>query len=199
MSRSLQSFVVLARSLAMVITTSVGSARAFSSAEEASLWVEILNGQVVVMMRHALAPGVGDPDDFSLDDCRTQRNLSERGRQQAMQIGERFRDNGIVVADVYTSQWCRCRETAELLDLGVVNDLPPLNSFFRNRSRGPQQTADVLQWLSVREDRKPLVLVTHMVNILELTGQTLSSGEMIVFRLQSDHSVSIIGRIKTSF
>jgi len=183
----------------MVITTSVGSARAFSSVEEASLWVEILNGQVVVMMRHALAPGVGDPDDFSLDDCRTQRNLSERGRQQAMQIGERFRDNGIVVTDVYTSQWCRCRETAELLDLGVVNDLPPLNSFFRNRSRGPQQTADVLQWLSVREDRKPLVLVTHMVNILELTGQSLSSGEMIVFRLQLDHSVSIIGRIKTSF
>lgn len=99
-------------------STFVAPARAANDA----LWSALREGRAFAMIRHALATGYGDPDDFKLGDCATQRNLSQKGRDQAKRIGELFRRNGVVTADVYTSQWCRCRETAELIKLGVVRD-----------------------------------------------------------------------------
>lgn len=87
-----------------------------ADAENAVLWSALRGGEHVVLMRHAVAPGTGDPAGFELDDCSTQRNLSERGREQARATGERFRANGVTDAAVYSSQWCRCLETARLLD-----------------------------------------------------------------------------------
>ncbi len=84
----------------------------------------------VLMLRHAQAPGVGDPPGFRLDDCATQRNLDDSGRRQARALGSRLANAGVATARVYSSQWCRCLETARLLQLGPVSELPALNSFF---------------------------------------------------------------------
>ena len=92
-------------------------------------------------MRHATAPGTGDPAEFQLDDCATQRNLSAVGREQARATGARLRAAGITSAEVYSSQWCRCLETARLLGLGEVLELPALNSFFGERARAAEQSA----------------------------------------------------------
>ena len=102
---------------------------------------------IVAILRHAVAPGTGDPANFALDDCATQRNLGAQGREQARKIGAAIRAAGATVDRVLTSQWCRCRDTARYLDLGPVEDLPALNSFFRNRDRAGPQTAELRQFL----------------------------------------------------
>ena len=164
---------------------------------EASLWKLLQKPDHFAMLRHALAPGTGDPADFTLGDCSTQRNLSEEGRSQARRIGERIREKGTSGADVYTSQWCRCRDTAELLGLGPVNELPSLNSFFRNFERETRQTAELAGWLEKRDPDKPLVLVTHQVNITAMTGVFPDSGELVIVRRDRDGGFSVAGTIKT--
>jgi len=135
----------------------------------------------VVMMRHAIAPGTGDPANFQLDDCSTQRNLSDTGRSQAEQIGQAFRDRGVSVRQVRSSQWCRCLETAELLNLAPVEPLPALNSFFRDRSTADAQTIAVKEYLQqAAETPGVIVLVTHQVNITALTDYFPRSGEAVV-------------------
>ncbi|MEQ8709806.1 MAG: histidine phosphatase family protein [Rhodospirillales bacterium] len=169
-----------------------------AAASDDEVWQALKSGGHVAMMRHALAPGTGDPGIFRLNDCTTQRNLNDRGRRQAVAIGEAFEANGITEARVRTSQWCRCRETAELLGLGHPEDLPDLNSFFESRQNGPRQTAALRQWLGSQSLAEPLVLVTHQVNITALTGVFPSSGEIVVFRLLADGAVDVIGTILIS-
>lgn len=101
----------------------------------------------VVLLRHALAPGTGDPPSFQLADCTTQRNLSDAGRQQARDIGQAFRQQGVEVDRVLSSQWCRCLETAELMEVGPVEPFAPLNSFFQDRRTADRQTAEVETYL----------------------------------------------------
>ena len=168
-----------------------------AAADEAALWDALRSDGYVALMRHAIAPGTGDPPDFRLGDCATQRNLSDRGRDQAARIGQRFRANRIEVASVFSSQWCRCMETAERLALGPVEALPELNSFFRKPELGAARTARFKAWLASRGDDLPLVLVTHQVNITELTGIFPASGEIVVFRLRDDGGVTVAGRIET--
>ena len=146
-------------------------------------------------MRHALAPGTGDPGNFVLEDCSTQRNLNDVGRRQAEAIGARFRSNGIETARVYSSRWCRCLETADLLGLGDVTPLPALNSFFQDRSKGPAQTAALKTFLSGRTAGEPMVLVTHQVNITALTDIFPTSGEIVVVNVRADGTVDVAGRI----
>jgi phosphohistidine phosphatase SixA len=158
-----------------------------------TLWASIRSGEAFIMLRHAIAPGTGDPDGFRLDDCDTQRNLSEEGRVQARAIGATFRANGLQEAELRSSAWCRCLETARLLEIGSVEPLAPLNSFFDDRASGPAQTQALQEWLSRRTDRRPLVLVTHQVNITALTGFTPRSGEAVVARTAKDGSVEKLG------
>lgn len=146
-------------------------------------------------MRHALAPGIGDPENFDLTDCATQRNLSEVGRQQARQTGDYFRQNGIAAAQVYASQWCRCQETARLLALGEVADLPVANSFFQQRDRREIQTAALRAWIGEQPLTDATLVVTHQVNIAALTGQSTGSGDMLVVRRQEDGSLEVVGRL----
>ncbi len=162
---------------------------------DSKLWHAIKDGRHIAIMRHGLAPGIGDPENFSLDDCETQRNLSDVGREQVRQIGKQFRQHGIRMADVFSSQWCRCRETAELLDLGSVNDLPELNSFFRNMDQAAEQNEKLMAWLTTRQPEIPLVLVTHQVNIRALTGLGTVSGEVVVFQLNDTGGVTVLGQI----
>ena len=150
------------------------------------------------MMRHALAPGTGDPDNFVVDDCATQRNLSDRGRDQARRIGEVFRQNGIHSATVWSSAWCRCLETARLLELGAVSQVDAVNSFFRQRHLGEQQTNALRRLLRERAPGEPLVLVTHQVNITALTDVFPESGEIVFFRIGDDERIDVIGRVTTA-
>jgi phosphohistidine phosphatase SixA len=163
-------------------------------AEEA-LWTALRTGAAVALIRHALAPGTGDPGGFRLGDCTTQRNLSDEGRRQARQLGAAFRKNGIASAQVLSSRWCRCLETARLLDLGPVEPLPSLDSFFTQRGRGPAQTATLREFLSQPHDGSARVLVTHQVNITGLTGVVPGSGEMVVVQPMADGAMRVMGRL----
>lgn len=138
---------------------------------------------LVVLMRHAEAPGTGDPAGFKLGDCATQRNLDGDGRAQAARIGERLRQLGIDQARVLSSQWCRCLDTARLLDLGPVKEMPALNSFFGQPEKEKESITELRQFLAdLPRDGKPVVLVTHQVTITALTGIFPGSGEAVLLR-----------------
>ena len=168
---------------------------AAASTEEAALWAALRGGGHVALIRHALAPGVGDPDHFRFDDCRTQRNLSAEGRAQAAALGERFRANGIASARVFSSRWCRALDTARLLALGLVTPSPGLDSFFANRGAEADQVAAMRRLIATHADAStPLVLVTHQVNITALSGVFPNSGEVIVLRVEGD-TLRLAGRL----
>lgn len=166
--------------------------------DEAALWKGLASGKYVALLRHAIAPGFSDPQYFELDDCTTQRNLSEEGREQARAIGERFRKNGVPQAEVFSSQWCRCLDTADLLALGKVNQLPVLNSFFEHRERENRQTRGLQNWLRKRERNKPAVLVSHQVNISALTGVYPGSGELVIIEVTESGEIVVAGTLQTN-
>lgn len=173
-----------------------GLVHPIKAAEPDRLWEALRSGEAVAMMRHALAPGIGDPASFDIDDCTTQRNLSDVGRAQAKRIGDRFRENGITGATVKSSAWCRCLETSELLGFRAVSRLPALNSFFTARQREETQTTELKEWLNERQKSTPVVLVTHQVNITALTGVFPVSGEIVVLRLGPEGEVKVLGSIR---
>lgn len=164
-----------------------------SQANDAEIRALLQTPGVHAIMRHALAPGGGDPDNFRVDDCSTQRNLDGRGRAQAEALGARLRDLGAAFNEIRTSQWCRCRDTAELLGLGPVVEAPELNSFFENRAAGPEQTAATRAYLrSLPKDQKVL-MVTHQVNVTALIGGFPSSGELFLISLDESGNVEVVG------
>ena len=167
-----------------------------ADAGEATLWKALREGGHVALMRHAIAPGVGDPASFRLGDCATQRNLSEEGRAQARAIGARFRDQGVARAAVHSSRWCRALETAELLALGPVTPVPGLDSFFTDRGAEATRLAEIRKLVASHPaDAPPLVLVTHQVNITALSGVFPASGEIMVMRIAGD-ALILAGRIR---
>lgn len=155
-------------------------------------WEALDTPGAFAIMRHALAPGTGDPANLTVGDCSTQRNLSQQGRDQATRIGQAFRDRGHSFDIVLTSQWCRCRDTAELLNLGPVEEVPAFNSFFQDFSTRDSQTAEALTHLADRSDRP--FIVTHQVNIRALTGQITRSGEVLIVRHAGD-TLDVLGSI----
>jgi phosphohistidine phosphatase SixA len=170
-------------------------AQAGSAAASDELAAKLAEPGHIAMMRHALAPGTGDPANFALGDCATQRNLSEAGRRQARRTGDFLRGVGVSEARVFSSQWCRCMDTAELLDLGPVKPLPALNSFFRSRERGPEQTRDLRETIAGMDLSRPVVMVTHQVNITRLTDVFPSSGEIVVLRREADGDLVVLGTV----
>lgn len=158
------------------------------------LWEAVRGGGHVVLIRHAIAPGTGDPANFELGDCSTQRNLSERGREQARMIGERFRANGATDVAVYSSQWCRCLETAELLGLGEVRPFEGLNSFYGRRDDRETRVAEMHRLIADAPAQRTLILVTHQVNITALTDVFPRSGEMVVVRPGAD-GLEVLGTL----
>jgi phosphohistidine phosphatase SixA len=150
----LQSIVAIASVMMMSAATSFQSVAQSPANDE---WTALKGIGKVVLMRHALAPGTGDPSGFQLGDCSTQRNLSETGREQARQAGNEFRKRQIPVKQVLSSQWCRCLETAKLLNLGEVKPVPALNSFFRDRSTEDVQTAQTRRLISENRQQEGVV------------------------------------------
>lgn len=169
---------------------------AAAAADETALRQALRAGGHVLVVRHAIAPGVGDPDRFELGDCATQRNLSQQGRDQARRIGQRLRTVGVSDARVYTSRWCRASETANLLGLGAVSELSLLDSFFEHPARGDAQTESLRRWLEAQDLSRPLVLVTHQVNITALTGAYPESGEVVVVRRSAEGALSQAGSLR---
>ncbi len=166
------------------------------SKSESKLWNGLREGGHFALLRHAIAPGTGDPAWFELGKCSTQRNLSEEGREQAREIGRRFRANGIHRARVFSSQWCRCIETAELLGLGPVQKLSALNSFFRVFERRQPQTQALKSWLNEQNFDQPFVLVTHQVNITALTSIYPRSGELVIVHRSPAGELTVAGTIE---
>ncbi len=165
---------------------------------ESDLWTRLQEGRnqiYGVLTRHAIAPGTGDPANFVLEDCTTQRNLSEAGREQAIQMGAAFRQRNIPVQAVLSSQWCRCLETARLMDLGPVMPFPALNSFFRDRRQAEPQTNQLLTFLRQQTQPGVYVLVTHQVNITAVSNIFPQSGEAVVLAVGSDQSLTVLGRM----
>ncbi|RWN25047.1 histidine phosphatase family protein [Mesorhizobium sp.] len=179
------------------LVLSLGAA-AFGKAQASEpLWAALRSGKAIALLRHAAAPGSGDPPGFRLGDCSTQRNLSAEGRAQSRAIGDLFRANGISLAAVYSSQWCRCLDTARLLGLGKVVPLELLNSFFGDSAAAKEHTAALSAWLRGQRFGGPAVLVTHQVNITGLTGEVPDSGEMIIARIHEADPVQVIGHVAT--
>ena len=162
-----------------------------------AFWTALKSKHHFVLVRHALAPGYSDPSGFKLKDCQTQRNLNERGRHQSRKIGALFRSHGIAKALVYSSQWCRCLETARLLGIGDVSELPALNSFFQHFERKQTQTDQIVEWIRRASLSMPTVLVTHQVNITALIGYSSASGELIFVRRDPTGALAVIGTIDT--
>ena len=149
----------------------------------------------VLLMRHALAPGVGDPDNFSVNDCSTQRNLSPQGKQDARDIGAWLKRQKVKIYRVESSRWCRARETAQLLNIGKVRSNRNLDSLFQHSDPNghPQTTAIRKRIIDHREKRGLLVLVGHYVNVMALTGVALDSGEGVLVRASADGKIVVKG------
>ncbi len=161
-----------------------------------SLTRDLLAGGSVLMIRHANAPGSGDPENFRIDRCETQRNLDEKGRGQARRIGGWLRRQGMISATIFSSQWCRCLETARLMDLGPVTELQALNSFYeRPRDREPN-LASLRSFLSqLPANGAPILMITHFVTISGITSLGVASGEGVLLRLDGKGGFDVVGRL----
>ena len=169
-------------------------------AAESDPWALLRKGDLVILMRHASTdPGLGnDPPGFKLDDCSTQRNLSHAGRAESQRVGERFRAERIPIARVYTSPWCRCRETA-MLAFGRAEDWEPLSSFFDFLHREAEFTESVKKRISGYGRRNPggnVVMVTHTVNIAALSGLSVAQAEMVLMRPDGCCDARVVQRLQ---
>ena len=163
-------------------------------ADQGDLVKLMKSGGHILMIRHAYAPGSGDPACFKIGDCATQRNLNDRGRTQARTIGEWLRSKGIKNAKIYSSQWCRCQETATLLGFGPVTELPALNSVYaRPQNREPTIKALRSFIATLPADGELVIFVTHFENILEITGEGVSPGEGVVLKLKKGGAFDVLG------
>ncbi|NKC31227.1 histidine phosphatase family protein [Falsiroseomonas selenitidurans] len=158
-------------------------------------WAALRQGGIV-LFRHAIAPGGGDPPGMRLGDCSTQRNLDAAGRAQARRIGAAFRERGIAVGAVLASAWCRAQDTAALAFPGRVAGEPAFDSFFADRSTVAAQTEAARRLLRGWSGPGALVVVTHQVNITALTGIFPASGEGVVLRRAEGGDLEVAGRIQ---
>ena len=180
---------------ALLLVLVAASCVAPAAAQDA--WQAAAQDGAIVLVRHATAPGVGDPPGFRLGDCSTQRNLSDEGRAEARALGQRLRDRGVRVTAVWMSQWCRTRETARLaFGERLPREEPAFNSFF---AQGPAQreaqTARARALLARWSGPGTLVVVTHQVNIAALTGQAAASAEAIVVRRDPSGDLRVVGSL----
>lgn len=142
----------------------------------------------VVFMRHALAPGFGDPEGFRLDACESQRNLDETGRQQAVETGRKLRTLGVTFDRILSSEWCRCWQTAELLDVGEYQTFPGLNSFFQGHA-DRDETLALLRAELTGIGSDLTLMVTHQVVIQAVARRSAPSGGIVVYNTRSGKSL----------
>ena len=149
-------------------------------------------GKKLIFIRHAIAPGNGDPNNFDINDCSTQRNLDEKGIEESEKIGLFFKNNKIKIDKVLSSQWCRCKDTAKYA-FKNFETFNALNSFYDEKfaANEAKQIKDLKNYIKNWNSDKNLVLVTHFVVISSILNTGSSSGEIII----SDKNFNIIGSI----
>jgi phosphohistidine phosphatase SixA len=174
--------VIMRRILVAFLCVGLGLANAAANSSQSALIDALKSGGHILLLRHAqTVPGTGDPPNFKLGDCSTQRNLSDEGRAQAKRIAESLAAQGVRFSRTFTSQWCRCRDTAKLMSSNV-EDFAALNSFFSERNTEPAQTREVRARAKRLPARETWLMVTHQVNITALTGLTPAMGEGVIVR-----------------
>ena len=186
-------YLIIAATTFLIVSVSSWS---MARADTNRLIAQMKSGGHFLMIRHAQAPGSGDPENFKIGDCSTQRNLDDRGRDQARAIGDWLRRGGIKKARIYSSQWCRCLDTANLMNLGPVTPLPALNSFYdRPQDREPNLRELRLFLSKQKSHDELLILVTHFVTISAISGKAVSSGEGVVLRMEEKGTYEFVGTI----
>ena len=172
-----------------------GTAEVVGVEAAADAWKALRAGGHIALMRHADAPGgFGDPPGFRVDDCATQRNLSEKGRADAAKIGARLKAEGIAFEKVLSSPWCRCIDTARLLNLGTVETEATFGNVVVLRDQREALTASARARIAQWSGRGNLLVVTHGANIQALTGISPASGEIVVVKSGSDRTEPV-GRL----
>jgi len=171
-----------------------GSARA-----DDDVWAALQRGAHVILLRHAVTTaGVGDPPGFKLDDCSTQRNLTDQGRTQARKLGEALRAHKLVVDRVMSSPWCRCIETARLAFGRVPETSVALSNLFGQSENRDPQVSELRTLVSEFRGRGNLVLVSHGSTIVALTGVSPDTAEMVIVKPESGGKFSVVGRLRPS-
>jgi len=157
---------------------------------------QLEDGGKLIFIRHAYAPGSGDPNNFNLNDCSTQRNLSDKGRKQAQHIGEFFKKHNIKIDNVLSSEWCRCKETAHIA-FDNFSTKSFLNSFYSSNyaKNKDKQVKELNYYIKKFKSKKNLVLVTHYVVISEILDYNPSSGEIVI----SDTNFKKIGNVNIEY
>ena len=161
-------------------------------------WSALRDGARVILMRHAATSGgAGDPDGFRLEDCATQRNLTEQGRAAAKSAGEQIRAQKIPIEKILSSQWCRCRDTATLMALGPIETAETFNNAYALSGRRDVLTKGAREVIAAWRGPGVLIVVTHGANILPLTGFQPAEGEMVVVDPDPapDGKLRVMGRI----
>ena len=158
-------------------------------------WPILQEGNKIFLIRHASAPGGGDPEGFRINDCSTQRNLDKTGIEQSKNIGKLFKKNFIPIDEVLTSQWCRCIDTAKYA-FKNYKEFSALNSIFQSPfiKNEEKQIKEIREYIKNWEPRgKNLVMITHYSIITKLTSSTPSSGEIVII----DKDFNILERVAT--
>ena len=139
----------------------------------------------VVFLRHSIAPGYGDPKNFSIDDCSTQRNISIKGILQARSIGQFFIKNNIEFSEILSSEWCRCKDTINEMNIGDWKTFSGLNSFFQNFSKKEIVLPLLYDKLNNVKNNEFILLVTHQVVISEITNISPPSGGIVIYNTKN--------------
>ena len=167
----------------------------FSTQKLEASWKSAQEGNKIILIRHSLAPGGGDPAGFKINDCKTQRNLNRVGIKQSKKIGKLFKKNKVLIDQVLSSQWCRCKDTAQYA-FGDYKEFTALNSTFQSPydKNETKQLKQLYSFVKKWDGKgKNLVLVTHYSIITAITNAVPSSGEIVI----TDKNFKVISTIST--
>ena len=182
--------------LKIILILSISLTSSVKADSKKNIIEKLKAGGNLIFIRHAYAPGGGDPENFNIYDCSTQRNLSESGRIQSKKIGNFFKENKIKIKNVYSSEWCRCKETASLA-FKSFKTKSFLNSFFSSKfaHKKKSQIKDFQKFLNNWDKKNNLIFITHYVVISEILDYPPSSGEIVV----SDKNLKIIDTLQIKY
>ena len=182
--------------LKIILILSISLTSSVKADSKKNIIEKLKAGGNLIFIRHAYAPGGGDPENFNIYDCSTQRNLSESGRIQSKKIGNFFKENKIKIKNVYSSEWCRCKETA-FLAFKSFKTKSFLNSFFSSKfaHKKKSQIKDFQKFLNIWDKKNNLIFITHYVVISEILDYPPSSGEIVV----ADKNLKIIDTLQIKY
>ena len=182
--------------ISLLLNVLIFSLFSFHSHSSAQNWKPAQEGNKIILIRHSLAPGGGDPAGFKINDCKSQRNLSRKGINQSKKIGKLFKKNKIPIDQVLSSQWCRCKDTAKYA-FGDYKEFKALNSTFQSpyNKNEASQIKELFSFIKKwNGNGKNLILVTHYSIITAVTNAVPSSGEIVI----TDKNFNVFETISTN-